>query len=148
MQHYKFAERVQTGYFQEGYIQKSALIDWECISLDVFLQYFSATEGKRIHYINHINRVKRQIHEKCQFILQIQFLPKLKGGSKVGHYTHYWFAVHNRQLLILLLFETVLLFSYAELLHSVPVECSSSWHAVESKQRRGCMPELKQQPVK
>lgn len=101
-----------------------------------------------MHYINQINRAKRQIHEKCQFILQIQFLPKLKGGSKVGRYTHYWLAIQNRQLLILLLLETVLLFSYAELLHSVLVVYSSSCHAVESKQRKGCMPELKQQPVK
>lgn len=98
-----------------------------------------------MHYINQINRTKKQIYEKCQFILQIQFLPKLKGGSKVGHY---WFAIQNRQLLILLLFETVLLCSYAELLHSIPVVYSSSWRAVESKQRKGCMPELKQQPVK
>lgn len=66
----------------------------------------------------------------------------------MGHYTHYWFAIQNRQLLTLLLFETVLLFSYAELLRSVPALHSSSWRAVESKQRKGCTPELKQQPVK
>lgn len=45
-------------------------------------------------------------------------------------------------------FEMVLLFCYAQLLCSVPVVYSSSWHAVGSKQRKGCMPELKQQPVK
>lgn len=128
-------------------MQKSALIDWECISLDIFLQYFSATEGKRrMHYINQINRAKRQMQGKCQLTLQIQFLPKLKGGSKVGHCIHYWSAIQNRQLPVVL--ETVLLFSCAELLCSVPVLYSCSLCAAESKQRKACMPELKQYPAK
>lgn len=45
-------------------------------------------------------------------------------------------------------FETALLLLYAQLLCSVPVEYCSIWCAVGSKLRKGCMPELKQQPVK
>lgn len=63
-------------------------------------------------------------------------IPIIDLPYKTGNYLYFF------------LFETVLLFSYAELLCSVLVVCSSSWHAVVSRQRKGCMPKLKHQPVK